>query len=429
MKIHVQTFGCTANTADSEALAGCLKAAGYTLVDTEAKADLIIYNTCAVKGPTENRIINALKQIQKSKKVIVAGCLPLISFERLARETRFDAAVGPAVGEKIVDIVERVLKGKTVTQLKADFSATPKLDLPRVTTNPILSVVPVGFGCLGSCAYCCVVHARGHLRSASTAQIVHRVETDVAAGAKEVWLTSQDMACYGLDIETNLAALLKAVTKVPGNFLVRVGMMTPNFVLPFLDNLVAAFGNEKVFKFVHLPVQSGDDEVLRSMRRFYTVTEFKGIVAAFRKTYPQITLSTDVIVGFPGETKEAFQNTLGLIQEMQPDIVNVSKFFARPKTAAWEMRCEAIDKLEIKRRSAEAAAMARQTSLSRNQHWLGWEGDILVDEKGSIAGTWVGRNFGYKPIAVRSPKNLLGETLHVKVLKAAEAHLWGTKTR
>jgi threonylcarbamoyladenosine tRNA methylthiotransferase CDKAL1 len=429
MKIHVRTFGCTANTADSEALSGCLKTAGYTLAGTEAKADLIIYNTCAVKGPTENRIINSLKQIPKNKKVIVAGCLPLISFERLVRETRFEAAVGPAVGEEIVDIVERVLKGETITQLQADFSATPKLDLPRITANPVLSVVPVGFGCLGSCAYCCVVHARGHLRSASIAQIVQRVETDVAAGAKEVWLTSQDVGCYGLDIKRNLAAMLKAVTEVPGNFRVRVGMMTPNFVLPFLNDLVAAFRSEKVFKFVHLPVQSGDNEVLRSMRRFYTVTEFKGIVAAFRKAYPQITLSTDVIVGFPGETKEAFQNTLGLIQEVQPNIVNVSKFFARPKTAAWEMRREAIDKLEIKRRSAEAAAMVRQTSFARNKQWLGWEGNILVDEKGSIAGTWVGRNFAYKPIAVRSPKNLLGETLHVKVVKAAEAHLWGTKTR
>ncbi len=428
MKIHVRTFGCTANTADSEALAGCLQTSGYSLTDTEAKADIVIYNTCAVKGPTENRIINALKLIPKSKKVIVAGCLPLISFERLARETRFDAAVGPAIGEKIVDIVERVLKGETVTQLQADFSATPKLDLPRIAANPVLSVIPVGFGCLGSCAYCCVVHARGHLRSASIAQIVHRVETDVAAGAKEVWLTSQDMGCYGLDIKTNLAAMLKAVTEEPGNFRVRVGMMTPNFVLPFLDDLVVAFGSEKVFKFLHLPVQSGDDEVLRGMRRFYTVTEFKGIVAAFRKAYPQVTLSTDVIVGFPGETKEAFQNTLGLIQEVQPDIVNVSKFFARPKTAAWEMRREAIEKLEIKRRSAEAAAVARQTSLARNQQWLGWEGDILVDEKGSIAGTWVGRNFAYKPVAVRSPKNLLGEILHVKVAKAAEAHLWGIKT-
>jgi threonylcarbamoyladenosine tRNA methylthiotransferase CDKAL1 len=429
MQIHVRTFGCTANTADSEAIAGCLKTAGYKLADTEAKADVVIYNTCAVKGPTENRIINALKQIPKSKKVIVAGCLPLISFERLARETRFDAAVGPAVGEEIVDIVKQVLKGETVTQLQADFSAAPKLDLPRIATNPVLSVVPVGFGCLGSCAYCCVVHARGHLRSASIAKIVHRVETDVAAGAKEVWLTSQDMGCYGLDIKTNLAALLKAVTAVDGYFRVRVGMMTPNFVLPFLDDLLAAFGSEKVFKFVHLPVQSGDDEVLESMRRFYTVTEFKGLVAAFRKAYPQITLSTDVIVGFPGETKEAFQNTLGLIQEAQPDIVNVSKFFARPKTAAWEMRSEAVDKLEIKRRSAEAAALARQVSLARNQRWLGWEGEILVNEAGKVAGTWVGRNFAYKPIALKSPKNLLGETLNVRVVRAAEAHLWATKTK
>jgi threonylcarbamoyladenosine tRNA methylthiotransferase CDKAL1 len=426
MQIYVRTFGCTANTADSEAIAGCLKTAGYALAGTEAKADLVIYNTCAVKGPTENRIINALKQIPKRQKVIVAGCLPLISFERLQRETRFDAAVGPAIGKEIVGVVKRVLNGETVIQLRDDFSAKPKLDLPRIQKNPVVSVVPVSFGCLGSCAYCCVVHARGHLRSASITEIVNRVKADVTTGAKEVWLTSQDMGCYGMDIGTNLAELLKAVAAVEGDFRVRVGMMTPNFITPFLVELVAAFGSKKVFKFVHLPVQSGDDQILRRMRRFYTAAEFKETVAAFRKAHPQVTVSTDIICGFPGETEKAFQNTLRLIRDVQPDIVNVSKFFARPKTAAWEMGSEAVDRAEISCRSAEAAALVKQVSLAQNERWLGWEGEILVDEAGKVAGTWVGRNFAYKPIAVKSKKKLLGETLRVRVTRASETHLSGT---
>jgi MiaB/RimO family radical SAM methylthiotransferase len=264
------------------------------------------------------------------------------------------------------------------------------------------------------------------LRSYSIAEIAARVKADVAAGAKEIWVTSQDTACYGRDIGTNLSELLKTVVAVEGDFRVRVGMMTPNLVTPFLADLVEAFSSDKVFKFVHLPVQSGDDEVLRRMRRFYTAAQFKQIVAAFREVFPEITVSTDVIVGFPGETVEAFQNTLKLIREVQPDIVNVSKFFARPKTAVWEMRSEAVDREEIKRRSGKAAELVKEVSFVRSQRWVGWSGEILIDEKGKVAGTWVGRNFAYKPVAVKSPDDLLGKTVRVQVLKAFATHLTGS---
>jgi threonylcarbamoyladenosine tRNA methylthiotransferase CDKAL1 len=428
MQVFVRSFGCSANTADSEVLAGCLKDAGFTLVNSESKADIVIYNSCAVKGPTENRIIDALKRIPKSKKVIVAGCLPLISLERLDREVRLDAVVGPAAGREIVNVVNRVLRGETVTQLEGALTSMPHLDLPRTPMNPVVSVVPINYGCLGSCAYCCVVHARGHLRSYGIKEVVERVKHDVSGGAKEFWVTSQDTACYGRDKGTNLAALLEAITSLEGNFRVRVGMMTPNLVTPFLTQLIEAFRNEKMFKFVHLPVQSGDNEVLRRMRRFYTAEEFKETVAAFRKALPRVTVSTDIICGFPGETMEAFQNTLNLITHVRPDIVNVSKFFARPKTAAWEMRSEAVDKAEIKRRSTEAAKSAKQISLTQNLLWMDWMGEILVDEKGKVEGTWVGRNFAYKPIALKSSTDLLGKTLNVKVSKVFATHLAGSVT-
>jgi threonylcarbamoyladenosine tRNA methylthiotransferase CDKAL1 len=202
-------------------------------------------------------------------------------------------------------------------------------------------------------------------------------------------------------------------------------MMTPNLVADIADRLVAAFKNEKVFKFVHLPVQSGDDEVLRRMCRFYTVQEFRDLVSLFRSAFPQITLATDVICGFPGETREAFENTLRLISEVKPDIVNVSKFFPRPKTAAAEMRDEFVDLAETKRRSTMAAELAKRTALERNRRWIGWTGAVLIDEKGKVPGTWIGRNFAYKPITVKSAENLLGRTLDVRVEKAFSTHLSG----
>jgi threonylcarbamoyladenosine tRNA methylthiotransferase CDKAL1 len=426
MQVFVRSFGCSANTADSEAISGCLVDSGFKLAVSEVEADVVIYNSCAVKGPTENRIISALKHIPSHKKVVVAGCLPLISFERLKREVRFDAIVGPSVGKDIVQIVRRILNGETIVNLEGTSTSKPELDLPRVRANSLISIVPVNFGCLGSCAFCCVVHARGHLRSCSIEKIVERIKHDVAAGVQEFWITSQDTASYGRDIGTNLAQMLKAVTAVEGNFLLRIGMMTPNLTFPFLDDLIEAFKSKKVFKFVHLPVQSGDDEVLQRMRRFYTTAEFEETISIFRKSFPEITLSTDVICGFPGETAIAFENTLQLIRSAKPDVVNVSKFFARPKTAALLMREETVAKTEINRRSSEVAALAKQIALEKNQQWVGWTGEIFVDEKGKIAGTWVGRNFAYKPVSVFDSKNLLGRTVHARVSRAFSTHLSGT---
>jgi MiaB/RimO family radical SAM methylthiotransferase len=270
-----------------------------------------------------------------------------------------------------------------------------------------------------------VVFARGHLRSYTIKEVTERAQRDLAAGAKEFWVTSQDTACYGRDIGTNLAELLAALGNIEGDFHVRVGMMTPNLVTDILDDLIEAFTNEKIFKFVHLPVQSGDDGVLKQMRRFYTVQDFREIVDAFRDAFPTVTLATDVICGFPGENREAFENTLKLIGDVKPDVVNVSKFFARPRTAAAEMHDAFVESAEIKRRSTAAAQLTKQTSLERNQRWNGWTGEILIDEKGKVPNSWIGRNYAYKPITVKSPENLLGKKLRVKVERAFSTYLSG----
>lgn len=423
-QVFIKNYGCSSNTADAEVLAGCLTQAGFLLVDTEAQADLIIFNSCAVKGPTENRIINDIKQAPKDKKIIVAGCLPKISFERLCREASFDGAVGPAIGKDIVEIATRVLAGEKVVALDT-AQEKPQLNLPRKTTNPIVSVLPINFGCLGSCSYCCVVFARGRLKSYSINEIVARVEADYADGAREFWITSQDTASYGRDIRTNLADLLITLGELKGDFRLRVGMMTPNLVVDIQEKLLAAYESDKIFKFLHLPVQSGDDKVLKGMRRFYGAQEFKNICEAFRENFPDLTLATDVIVGFPGETEEAFQNTLKLLDEIKPDVTNVSKFFARPKTAAWEMQDNLVDKEETKRRSTLAADLAKKLSAECNSRWIGWSGKVLFDEKGKVEGSWVGRNFAYKPIAIKSADSLLGKTLQVKVTEALGTYLKG----
>jgi MiaB-like tRNA modifying enzyme len=425
MQVFVKSFGCSTNLADGEILAGCLAKAGYELVNSVTSADVIIYNTCAVKGPTENRIIEILKRVPANKKVIIAGCLPLINFERLCKEVRFDGVVGPAAGDEIIEIVKRVLNGERVVALEEAVNAKPSLNLPRLRLNPVISIIPVNYGCLGVCAYCCVVFARGHLRSYGIQGIVERVKKDLAMGVQEFWITSQDTACYGRDRGMNLAELLNALCDVEGSFRVRVGMMTPNIVMDILGDLIQVFKNEKIFKFIHLPVQSGDDQILERMRRFYSVEGFKRIVNAFRASFPEMTLATDVICGFPGEGEEAFEKTLQLIGEVKPDIVNVSKFFARPRTAAAEMQEDFVPFQEIKRRSGILAKLAREVAFEKNQRWVGWTGEIFVDEVGKISGSWVGRNFAYKPITIRDAADLLGKTLRVKVVGGFPTYLEG----
>ena len=425
MRVFVKSFGCSVNLADSEAMRGCLDQAGYKKAASPLDADVVIYNTCAVKGPTENRVVQALKFAPAGKKIIVAGCLPIINFERLVREVNFDGIVGPAADEKIVAVVNRVNEGAKVLDIELPLKGRPNLGLPRLRYNPLIGVLPVSYGCLGSCSYCCVKFARGQLRSCKLKEIAEKVRRDLKLGVKEFWITSQDTACYGRDIGSNLAELIKTLGDLKGDFRVRIGMMTPNLAAEILDDLIEGFRNKKIFKFLHLPLQSGDNKVLKMMKRFYSPEDFLRVVHAFRATFPRITLATDVICGFPGETQAGFENTLKLISDIKPDVVNISKFFVRPKTIAANIKKEFVTPKEIKRRSTRIAKMAKQISFKRNQRWIGWSGDVLVDEKGKKPDSWVGRNFAYKPVVLKSSTNLFGKRLKVKVVKAFPTYVFG----
>ncbi len=419
-RIYVRSFGCPTNFADGEDIVNCLSETGYEVVQKIEDADILIYNTCAVKTPTENRIMNILKNAPVSKKLIVAGCLPLINLERLRAEVKADGIVGPSPGIRIVEAVSKVASGQQVIMLKKDFE--PSLNVSKVREHEVIGIIPISYGCLGSCSYCCVVFARGHLRSYKIDEIVDRIKFDLACGVKEIWLTSQDTGCYGKDIGANLVALLREIRRIDEEFFVRVGMMTPNYALESLNELVQAYKDEKIFKFLHLPVQSGDNEVLRNMNRFYSAEDFEEIIHRFREEIPDITIATDVICGFPGESDRAFSKTLKLIEETHLGVVNVSKFFPRPHTAAEKMK-PYVPLREVSERSRKMAELSKKISLEKNKKWTEWEGKILVDEKGKISDSWIGRNFAYKPIVVKSKENLLGKFVDVKVEKTFATYL------
>ena len=424
-RVYVENFGCSSNVADGEFMAGCLLNAGFEVVDALEEADVLICNTCAVKTPTENRAIETLKKAgdRRDKRLVITGCLPLINFERVKNEVEFDGVLGPNCSSYIAEAVQKVINNEQVFWLNGRVESKPCLDLPRRAANPVVSIVPVAQGCLGSCSYCCVVFARGRVHSCGVDEVVARVKRDLDSGAKEIWLTGQDMACYGKDLDVNLVDLLRAVCEIKGEFWVRVGMMTPNLALDMLPELVEVFQDERIFKFVHLPVQSGDDEVLKRMNRRYSVEDFKRIVEAFRTTVPDIALATDVICGFPSENAEAFEHTLRLIEEVRPDVVNVSKFFPRPRTLAEKMAPK-VSPVEVAARSKRMAELAKRMAPTKNVSWMNWKGRVLLDERGKQPNSLIGRNFAYKSIVIKGEnESLLGTFVNVHVTKAFQTYL------
>ena len=419
--VYAENYGCAANTFDFEILIGQLTVAGYHLTEDINSANIILINTCGVKKPTEDRVIGRLRKFNQTKKpLIITGCLPSINLKAILKAAPdFSAALDPHTVDKILVAVKSVENGE---KRRIFVSKKPilKLKQPRVNLNPPIEIMSISEGCSGACAFCCVRFARGTIFSYPKETVVQSLGQAVRNGVKEIWLTSQDTGAYGIDIGTNLAELLQECCKVKGKYLIRVGMMNPDHVLPMLDELVTAYRDNRVFKFLHLPVQSGDNTILKQMNREYSTEDYITIVNRFREKIPELTLSTDVICGFPGETQEAFQNTLNLVETVEPDVVNISRFFPRPNTLAEKMEQIAID--EVKNRSRTMTQLVKRLSLEKNKKWLGWEGEILIGEKGK-GQSWIGRNFAYKPIVVKDERNLIGKFLVARVTNTFSTYL------
>ncbi len=422
-KISIETFGCSANKSDSEIMAGILKKEGYELSD---KADLVLVNTCGVKRPTEDKIIHRLKKLSsENKKIIVAGCLTKINLGGIKKAVpNFSAIMDTKSVHKIAEVAGRVDSGESrIVEFSDSLPSKPLLPMQRF--NETISIIQISEGCKSSCTFCGTKLARGDIKSYRPELIRERVRADLEQGVKEFWITSQDGSAYGQDIGTNLAELLKSVCSIEGGFMIRVGMMNPLHFLGgrMLKDLIEAFKSEKIFKFLHLCVQSGSDKVLKDMRRGYKAEDFERIVKAFRKEIPEITISTDIIVGFPTESEKGFSATKSLVERIKPDIVNISKYGARLGTLASKM--EPLDPKAINERSASLHFLVKGIQQKKNEKWLGWEGKIIIDERGK-EGSFMGRNYSYKPVVVKARDDFYGKVLNVKIKSAKSNFLLGS---
>ena len=419
VSIYFITQGCSANVADSEIMAGMLKENGFVITNDIIMADVVVFNTCTVKGPTESFFKKRMKELKEmGKQIIIAGCIPQSETDLKMYEDC--SMIGTYQIQNIVSVVEETLNGNIVRLLARDNES--RLNLPKVRKNDYVEIVPISHGCLGSCTFCKTKFARGNLFSYDSKEIVRHVSSAVKDGVEEIWITSQDLSAYGKDKETNLAKLLKDIITIPGGYKLRLGMANPNHILDYLDELIWVFKEDKIYKFLHIPVQSGNNEVLKKMNRPYVVEDFKYIVKRFREEIPDITIATDIICGFPGETKKQFKETLELVKEMKIEVVNISKYWARPGTVAAKMKQVPGD--EIKERSKELTSLFKEISLKQNQKWIGRKCKVFVSEMGKD-NSYIGHNESYKQIILKSDINLIGDWLDVKIVDASTFGLIG----
>ncbi len=378
------------NQADSDIMRGLISKY-FELSDVE-NADVVVINSCGVIEYTERKIIRRMKELKSlGKKIVLAGCLSRISKEAVELA---DSVVSPDNLDKIVDAINSNSKVLFIERRGIDKAKLHDVKC-RLRENAI-AIVSISEGCLGSCSFCATRIARGRLKSFSIDAIVNEVKKAVEMGFKEIQLTSQDTGAYGLDMgEYKLPELLNRISKIDGDFRVRVGMMNPHHAAKILDDLINSFSNDKIYKFIHVPVQSGDNKVLEHMKRNHTVEDFVEVVDRFRKEFDDVMVSTDIIVGYPTESEESFWKSYELIKNVKPDIVNITRFSPRPNTPASKLRD--IPGWIKKERSRILTKLCREIGYENNKKFIGKRFRVLITKHGKN-GTMLSRTNSYRPV-------------------------------
>ena len=425
-RYYIETYGCALSEFDSLVMASLLDRAGYVRVSRPEEADVIIVNTCAVRLDTEQRISERLRELRlklPDKAMVVAGCLVKARPGLVARSAPGASMLAPQAVYSIVDAAEASLSGGRLVKLEAARD-TSWMPIPPLVDR--VATLMIQEGCLGDCSFCISKLARRQVKSFHPRIIVEKVRELVARGAREIRLTGLDVAVYGVDLpgRPTLADLLAMILeKVPGDYRIRVGMMTPDQVADFIDDLLDVYRDERVYKYFHLPVQSGDDEVLRIMNRRYTVAEYKALHRKIKSRYPDAMVATDIIVGHPGETEEAFMNTVRLVEELRFEKVHLAQYSIRPHTRAAAMP-QVPDSVK-KRRSSYLMKVIERIGLEINSRYVGKRVRALAVERGFREGSMVARLDNYIPVVVSYDPSLMGKWLEVEVKEATFFDLRG----
>ncbi|XP_063993383.1 threonylcarbamoyladenosine tRNA methylthiotransferase [Diachasmimorpha longicaudata] len=417
--IYVKTWGCTHNSSDSEYMAGQLAAYGYNLTNDKSEADLWLLNSCTVKAPAEDHFRNEIEAGKKmGKHVVVAGCVP-----QGAPKTSFLSnlsVIGVQQIDRVVEVVEETLKGNTVRFLSQKKISGKKiggapLSLPKVRRNPLVEIIAINTGCLNQCTYCKTKHARGELGSYPPEEIIQRAVQAFEEGVVELWLTSEDTGAYGRDIGTSLPELLwRIVEVIPEGCMMRVGMTNPPYILEHLDEISRILNHPRVYKFLHVPVQSGSDQVLSDMKREYSRSDFERVVDVLQEKVPGVTIATDIICGFPTETEEDFEETMSLCRKYKFPSLFINQFFPRPGTPAAKM--EKIPTQLVKTRTKRLSEFFQ--SYGPYGERVGQVQRVLVTESSHDGRFFVGHNEFYEQVLVEMREGVMGRMVTVRIVEA-----------
>ncbi len=397
---YIWTIGCQMNEAESERLSSRLEALGYAKAEKPEAADVIFLNSCVVRASAENKAVNkiaALKSVKKARPevtIALTGCL--VDSNTAELQKRFPQVDYFFKPGEVPDWLPNVTNEQAIPERPA-----------------VATCVPIMYGCNNFCTYCIVPYRRGRERSRPAAGIVTEVTELVKRGTKEVTLLGQNVDAYGKDLpgSPDLADLLAEVNKIDGLYRIRFLTSHPRDMSEKLIDAVARL--DKVCRVISLPVQAGSNEILNAMRRGYTREEYIGLVGKIRERIPDVALSTDVIVGFPGETAENFKDTYGLLETVKFDSVHIAAYSPRPGTYATKNLADDVPAAEKKARADAIEKLQESIAAGINAKIMGETVEILVEGKKN--GKWYGRTKSDKLVFFTAPGDYTGQPVRISV--------------
>ena len=421
--VFIESYGCQANQADAERMEGQLRVIGYARTGNMKEADLILLNTCCVRETAEDKVygkIGEIKSLKRERPELIfgiAGCMAQKEGEALLRRApHIDFVLGTNKVHRLSQVVRKleIRREHIVDVVLGETELPDEREAPAVRRSAISAWVPIMYGCNNFCTYCIVPYVRGRERSRLPEDVLYEVEQVVADGYKEVTLLGQNVNSYGKDHkQATFAQLLRQVDAVPG--IRRVRFMTSH-PKDLSDEVIGAIREGKhICEHIHLPVQYGTDKLLKAMNRVYTVEAYKELVARIRQALPEVSLTTDLIVGFPGETDEDFREMLDFLREIRYDAAYTFKYSPRSGTPAATLPEQVPEELK-KERLQQLMDVQNEISLAINQELLGRVMEVMVEGPSKNDGqVWMGRTRTDKIVLFPHGQEQPGDFMQVKI--------------
>lgn len=413
----VESYGSWQSLAQAERINGLLQQARFNQSFDLESTDITIISLTQVTLSLEEELYEKLDLIKKKfphQLVIIVGCFPHHHREKL----KLYPLISSHQIHRIVEVVEERLSRNIIKVIERN--ELPALDLPKVRQNKIIEIIPITLGCVSDCIWCSERKITGEIQSYPQDEIVGVAQKAINQGVKELLLSSHDAAAYGKDLNLTLVDLLSSLISLPGEFQILIERVYPVSVsnlLSFQDQLATIFQHSKMFQFLSLPIFATSNNILQQMSLTYSIEDLISFLKYFRSAIPNLTISTNIITGFPAESQEEFWQTLEFMRKINPDITKMSIFTTPSKSPLAKL--PSLEATEKQRRYKVLADVAHNTSILQNERWKNWQGTIIIDQQGEIPGEWIGHNQSYKPIIIKGNFKL-GNIVSVKVMKTTD---------